>query len=101
MTTEWIELKTGKEVFDRAANWWEIEVGPEYGPWRKWIGRSWSQECHYRGRPPQPKTKVVTSECWRNKEHGDLTWRSPDYGGLRDDWQRFPAGDITGEVSDE
>lgn len=101
MTTDWIELKTGKEAFDRAAEGWEIEILVLRHGWEKWGGRFWYADGQFRGRPPQPKTKVVTSECWRHYANGELAWKNP---GLRFNdslWQRFPAGDITGEVNDE
>jgi len=101
MTTDWIELKTGKEAFDRAAEGWEIEILVLRHGWEKWGGRFWYADGQFRGRPPQPKTKVVISECWRHKESGALVWRLPGYVLDSPSWQRFPAHDKTGEVSDE
>lgn len=42
---------------------------------------------------------TVTSECWRNKWQGELCWYSPG-NTTSSDWQRFPAGDFTGEVEE-
>jgi len=103
MSTAWIELKTGKEVFDRQAEGWEIEIckNEAINLWVMWGKTTWYAQAKFRGRPPQPKTKVVTSECWRHYANGELAWKNP---GLRFNdslWQRFPAGDITGEVNDE
>jgi hypothetical protein len=102
MSTKWIELKTGKEVFDRDAEGWEIEICKDAATdlWVRWGGKCWYESAKYHGRPPQPKTKTVTSECWRNGCNGNLAWTNPEYQKA-DGWQRFPAGDITGEVSDE
>jgi hypothetical protein len=96
MNNEWINLTTGKEVFDRQAEGWEIEV--KWGTsWHTWDGNGWVMHAQYRGRPKQPKPKIVTSECWRHKNNGGLTWgRHVDTTS----WQRFPAGDITGEVEE-
>jgi hypothetical protein len=160
MTTEWTELKTGKEVFDRQAEGWEIDDLYK-GERGVWDGLIWRKDATYFGRPAQPnpvpqdaggivkfsnykdglwahfdlgdgsykytinldadhmsskfadayrkkfaepaqpKTKTVTSECWRNPRTGELTWANN--GEIEDDpiWQRFPAGDFVGEVNDE
>ena len=45
------------------------------------------------------RMKKVVSECWRNPCDGDLTWCEAGEKP-RSDWQRFPAGDIEGEVED-
>jgi len=99
MSTEWIELKTGKEVFDRAAEGWEIEL-LNADIWTKWGVASWSAGWKFRGRPPQPKTKTVTSECWRNSISGNLCWALPSSTITEKNWQRFSAGDIAGEVEE-
>ena len=46
------------------------------------------------------QVKTVKSLCWRDPENGLLTWRS---NGIpcAEEWQRFPAGDIEGEVEDD
>lgn len=98
MTTEWKDLTTPQEVAEAQADGWEIEHAlAGVGAWEPWSGSGWAVGLIYRGRPKQPKTRTVTSVCWRQKEDGRLWWGSyPDYDG----WQRFPAGDITGEVEE-
>ena len=44
------------------------------------------------------QVKTVKSLCWRNSEDGYLIWRLPVDRPAPDVWQRFPAGDIEGEV---
>ena len=46
------------------------------------------------------QVKTVKLLCWRDPEGGLLTWRS---NGIpcAEEWQRFPAGDIEGEVEDD
>jgi hypothetical protein len=95
--SEWINLTTGKEVFDRQAEGWEIEFEGVDG-WYPWKGITWSFIGKYRGRPKQPKPRIVTSECWRNKRDGSLIWDNTVKNAAG--WQRFPVGDLTGEVAD-
>jgi hypothetical protein len=95
---EWINLTSGKEVFDRQAEGWEIEVYKGIGQWEPWLGNLWTVGVNYRGRPKQPKPKVVTSECWRNSNDGSLIWRKPPFVA-GDIWERVPAWDFKdGEV---
>jgi hypothetical protein len=82
MNREWIELTDIQSVAMAQANGWRIEVLSGKDNWSPWSGTFWVAGTHYRGRPKQP----VTSECWRHKQHGG--------------WQRFPEGDITGEVEE-
>jgi len=103
-TQDWKNLTTLQAVAKAQADGWEIEIQADPGndkfyPWKRWNEVGWHSRALYRGRPKQPKTRTVTSECWRHKDSGDLTWR--DAGrDLLYDWQRFPAGDITGEVTE-
>lgn len=99
MNTEWTPLDGLKDVSDAEQAGWEIEVKGSSG-WCHWNGTSWSAVWDMRGRPKQPKKIItVTSLCWRNKRDGNLCWYS--YGNEpSSDWQRFPAGDITGEVEE-
>ena len=99
MSQEWIELKTGKEVFSRADEGWEIEHRLEpHGFWCGWDGKWWDKGYQFRGRPPQPKRRTVKSLCWRNRVNGSLIWKDDKIDEKW--WERFPAGDITGEVGE-
>lgn len=99
---DWTELKTGKEVFDRQAEDWEIEIFNYHKQvFEPWDGCTWAVERKYCGRPKQPRKVVVTSECWRNRHNGQLAWRVESCGwATSDEWKRFPAGDIVGEVEE-
>jgi hypothetical protein len=98
MSTEWVELNGIEDIARAKVEGWEIEYSTKDG-WSKWNGTGWYAGWTFRGRPEQPKKVVVTSECWRNKQHGGLSWAAnPITGTYSKDWQRFPAGDITGEV---
>lgn len=100
MTYEWVELNDIGAVAIAQGKGWEIEFqsdpgNDKYCPWLEWCGNAWRKNYLYRGRPKQPKKVIVTSECWRHKHHHGLSWAedlNAEY------WQRFPAGDITGEV---
>jgi hypothetical protein len=98
----WQDLPDLQAVSKAQAEGWEIEILTLYGAWMKWGGKVWDFCKEYRGRPAQPKTKVVTSECWRHKTNGQLAWREP-YSDEHfiSEWQRFPCGDRTGEVCDD
>jgi hypothetical protein len=99
MTTAWTELKTGKEVFDRQAEGWEIEYKTYRDEWCRWIGSVWDSSITYQGRPAQSKPKIVTSECWRNTKYGSLAWADPEQGDFGDGWERVPSWDFKdGEV---
>ena len=84
----------------KAQAWdWEIERFFNED-WRNWDNNDWKSCWFFRGRPKQPKKITVTCECWRNK-HGVLTYRNPGQSELStNEWKRFPAGDITGEVEE-
>jgi hypothetical protein len=47
--------------------------------------------------PTKPAMKKVKSLCYRDRDDGDLLWRSDGHNYPKS-WQRFPAGDIEGEV---
>jgi hypothetical protein len=99
MTTEWTELKDLQAVAKAQAEKWEIEVLFSAG-WAMWDGTLWSISRKYRGRPAQPKTRTVTSECWRHKTDGRLVWGDSNCNATNQGWQRFPCGDRTGEVEE-
>ncbi len=99
MTDRWTELKTGKEVFDRQAEGWEIDECNDQVHWFPWSSGFWCSGTQYRGRPAQPKKRVVTSECWRNRWDGGLCWFNKGTSPSTQ-WQRFPCGDRTGEVEE-
>ncbi len=102
MTTDWTELKDLQALALAQADGWEIEAYSE-DLWVPWNGRVWHSAIPYRGRLRPPRKIVVTSECWRNKINGGTLTRAPGYNEyLKRDpsWQRFPAGDITGEVEE-
>lgn len=64
--------------------------------WVLWPGRFWNAGVKYRGRPRQPKKRVVKMLCWFDGE--DLFWKPDGHPVMH--WQRFPAGDIEGEVEE-
>ena len=99
MTTEWIELKTLQDVAKAQADGWEIEIDQGDG-WERWAETIWSDDWEFRARPAQPKTKIVKSLCMRYRANGNLVWidSSRPEAVDTDVWQRFPAGDIEGEV---
>jgi len=88
MSNEWTELNTIEEVVRANARGWVIEE----------FSMGDGIHCKYRGRPKQPKKVIVTSECWRAPS-GILTWQLCG-AELTENWRRFPAGDITGEVEE-
>lgn len=92
MSNEWTDLKDMTEVCVAQQQGWEIERKSSTHDWHQWQQTKWEVDCDYRGRP---KKITVTSECWRNKHYGGLSWGG---GYVSKSWQRFPAGDITGEV---
>ena len=100
---DWKDLVTMQEVAQAQSDGWEIEIcADDIDGWLPWIGKAWCEWKLYCGRPKQPKTCTVTSECWWHKRTEKLTWGNwidkKQY--LTEDWQRFPAGDITGEVAE-
>jgi hypothetical protein len=118
MSNEWKPLEDLTDVGWAQANGWEIEVDTtRSGDWEHWEGRNWVAHLNYRGRPAQPAMEqhprgcrclscmtpkqprkvTVTSECWRLKVTGGLAWQNAGQT-MNDDWQRFPAGDVTGEI---
>ena len=97
---EWTELKDLQAVADAQVAGWEIQFLDDWNKWLDWAGEGWDSTTKYVGRPAQPKKVVVTSECWRNRVYGTLHWIDPSRETPRTDWQRFPAGDLTGEVED-
>ena len=101
MNNEWIELNDMQAVALAKAEGWEIQCScSEESVWNAWFGNIWFSEYKYRGRPPQPKKRIVKSLCWRNKKDGgSLVWCDETSGYVNDVWQRFPAGGIEGEVA--
>ena len=96
MSNDWVELRDMKQVAEAQWDGWEIET-LYMGDWLEWRGREWALGNKYRGRPKQPKTKTVKSECWRCSD-GRLFWTNEKIkDGL---WKRFPAGDMMGEVAE-
>jgi hypothetical protein len=97
MNEEWIELDDIEALAIAQGKGWEIEIYlPSIEKWEKWTGITWAVYRNYRGRSA-PKKVTVTSECWRHRQHHGLSWG----GGVNTEyWQRFPAGDITGEVEE-
>lgn len=103
MTTEWRDLPTMADVAAAQAAGDEIQANHTDRDtyWIEWVGVRWFAETRYRARPRQPKMKKVKSLCWRD-ESGDLTWTDEGIGFTTESgWQRFPAGDIEGEVEDD
>ena len=99
MTQKWIEIKGLQRIAKAQADGLEIEHRFEqpHGLWCAWNGRWWDGRYQFRARPPQPKIKKVKSLCWRNSENGALVWLDKVADSW---WQRFPAGDIEGEVEE-
>jgi len=102
MTTEtdWKDLPTIQDVAKAQADGWEIENGIANG-WSKWREEGWSNSWSFRGRPRQPKMKEVKMLCWRETRSGSLAWRQGSVDWTNAGWQRFPAGDLTGEVVED
>lgn len=94
--TEWTELPDLPSVAKAVTDGWEIEF-LQHGVWTRWTGNNWSKDGPFRGRPKQPRMKKVVSECWRHQLNGNLSWGTGFNCG---NWQRFSAGDFTGEVED-
>jgi hypothetical protein len=59
MKTEWMDLTNIEDVARAKVEGWEIEI--DTGPyWEAWTGKAWMEYMSYRGRPAQPKTKIIT-----------------------------------------
>jgi hypothetical protein len=100
MTTEWTDLPDLQAVAKAQAKGWEIEYRFSGSDWFEWKRMYWNASYCYRGRPAQPKIKVVTSECWRNKITGDVTWSVPASRFISE-YQRVPKWDLKdGEVEE-
>jgi hypothetical protein len=97
--SNWKDLTNTAMVMIAADKGWEIEERWR-SDWRKWMGRGWNRETEYRGRPAQPKKVTVTSKCWRHEKYGSLSWGDPSRSCYTNEWQRFPAGDLQGEVEE-
>ena len=93
---KWNPLPDIEQVSNAKILGWEIQYYAD-GDWFPWTASSWVNCVKYRGRPKQPRTVTVTSECWRDTG-GCLTWRDHNHPIRNGDWKRFPAGDITEEV---
>ena len=93
---EWRELPSLLCVAKAQADGWEIQVNTGT-TWEEWKGKAWMNHMDYQGRPRQPAMKKVKSLCWRNVD-GFLTWRCEHTPVNAENWTRFPAGDIEGEV---
>ena len=99
--SDWIELKDLQAVAKAQAEGWDVEVYyHETDHWVTWHGNIWCGVAKYRGRPSQPKMKKVKSICWRGMTEGGLYWTNPERTCVPN-YQRFPAGDIEGEVEDD
>ena len=96
---KWNPLPDIEQVANAKILGWEIEVCVGNNCWHPWNKQSWNEQASYRGRPKQPRTVTMTSECWRWGD-GALVWREPNNIPAGDRWKRFPAGDITGEVEE-
>ena len=98
----WIELNNIEDVARAKVEEWEIEVYDTGDRWTTWHGMFWNATWKMRGRPKQPRTVTVTSECWR-WDNGYLTWKEPKAPMtefMEGNAKRFPAGDITGEIEE-
>jgi len=100
MNNEWQDLPTMQDVARAQYEGWEIKaMNMALTEWFSWDGRAWNVNAKFRGRPRQPAKITVTSECWRNIITAALAYTSTGKGMIAP-WQRFPAGDITGEVEE-
>ena len=100
MTTEWQDLPDLQAVAKAQVEGWEIECSTDASDWYRWLENTWHNKNAYRGRPAQPKVKTVTSECWRNKITGDVTWSVPASRFISE-YQRVPKWDLKdGEVEE-
>ncbi len=100
MNTEWVELKGILDVAAAKTAGMEIEVyDTDVEGWVPWQGIHWFSDWSFRALTSKPKTVKVKSLCWRNTD-GNLLWleegKRPTIVFLQ--CQRFPAGDIEGEV---
>ena len=97
--TDWKEITDPEELFRLKREGWEIEFANSGGQlFAKWSGLAWHADRQFHARPRQPKMKKVKSQCWRNMATGNCTWAAEHCDMSNEYWQRFPAGDIEGEV---
>ena len=76
-------------------------VGDEFGV-STWTNAGFynnAAPCHSTDLVEVKQMKTVKSLCWRHKASGSLAWGVFDAEELNN-WQRFPAGDIEGEVEE-
>ena len=67
--------------------------------WRPARAPIWNwQDKEYRIKPAEPKQ--VVSYCYRHKVYGTIAYGADPQHHSTSDWQRFPAGDITGVISE-
>lgn len=95
MSDGWKELPTLKDVARAIDEEMEIEVFTS--AWFPWSGMAWNSNMSFRARPRKPVAKKVKSLCYRDSVYGDLFWRIEECIPVGNT-QRFPAGDIEGEV---
>jgi hypothetical protein len=91
---EWTELKGFGDVACALADGMEIGVEVS-GIWYEWDANTWYSSCRYRARPQPVKVKML---CYKENESRGLFWREEGIAVLAK-YPRFPAGDISGEVS--
>lgn len=94
---DWVELKTGKEVFDRHAENWEIQRLNATNPptWAQWSGATWCSPDCFRGRPRQPKVKEVKMLCYYTSDQ--LLWIPAELKAQKS-WIRQPHLDMIAKV---
>ena len=97
MNKEWTALKTGKEVFDRAADGWEIEVLAGNNAWYPWSETLWFAGATYHGRPKQPQTKKMKLEAWLDSRP-ELRFLVAGYEPSSHNWVRVQSEDKEIEV---
>lgn len=103
MDNTWKKITDPEELFRLKREGWEFETTSLRGEedWIRWAGTYWNIDRRYRGHPPIQKDINVRARCWRHRGTGQLTWTSDAPTNLITVWQRFPAGDIEGEVPDD
>ena len=95
MNKEWQDLPNLFDVCTAQADGWEIIVSTGEDAWCPWGGTSWFAGITYRGRPKRPKTKTVKFLCYST--NFGLEWQQEGQA-VGEFCNRFPAGDIEGEV---